>query len=322
MSLQSFFSNGFSRSSHSSSLAIFLNLSICFFWVISYRYSTMAKRFYTIYCDESSQKGEKFANFYGGALLRTQDVEPIAELLNAKKSELGYGREVKWTAITSQDVERYSEFIRYYFRFISSGRIKVRIMFTSKRFEALGLEKYHHDNRYFLLYYQFIKHAFGLQYCNPDSIDRVFVSIMLDEIPDTKEKKRKFRQKITALQDTPTYNGRNIFFPSGSISEIDSSKHVIQQGLDIILGSMQFKLNEWNLKKPEGSPRRGKRTIAKEKVYKAINSEIQNLYERSFNIGISTGTRSSRTSYWDDPYRHWIFRPKNARKVTAPPPPT
>ncbi len=281
----------------------------------------MAKKYFTIYCDESSHKGDKFANFYGGALLKTQDQEPIADLLNAKKAELGFRSEIKWTNITKQDADRYIEFVKYYFHFISSGRIKIRIMFSSKRVEATGLDSFHHQNRYFLLYYEFIKHAFGLQYCNPDSIDRVFVTLLLDEIPDTKAKKAQFRGRISSLENTPTFHGRNIFFPRHSIAEIDSSKHVIQQGLDIILGSMQFKLNGWNLKKPEGSTRRGKRTLAKDRVYKAINSEIQSIYKRPFNIGISTGIRTPN-GRWFDPYRHWQFIPTNSRTVTAPPPPT
>ena len=183
----------------------------------------MAKRYYTIYCDESSQKGDKFANFYGGALLRTQDQEPLTALLNAKKAELGFGSEIKWTNITKQDADKYIEFIKYYFRFVASGRLKIRIMFTSRRIEAVGLDTYHHHNRYFLLYYVFIKHAFGLQYCNPDSIDRVFITLLLDEIPDTKAKKAQFRGRISGLESTPTFYGRNIFFPRHSVGEIDSS---------------------------------------------------------------------------------------------------
>ena len=194
-------------------------------------------------------------------------------------------------------------------------------MFTSRRIEAVGLDTYHHHNRYFLLYYEFIKHAFGLQYCNPDSIDRVFITLLLDEIPDTKAKKAQFRGRISGLESTPTFYGRNIFFPRHSVGEIDSSQHVIQQGLDIILGSIQFKLNGWNLKKPDGAKQRGKRTIAKEKVYKAINKEIQGVYDRPVNIGVSTGLRSPN-GYWTDPYRHWVFKPNNSRKVTAPPPST
>ena len=71
---------------------------------------------------------------------------------------------------------------------------------------------------------------------------------------------------------------------------------------------MQFRLNDKHKKKPKGSYRRGKKTIAKDKLYKHINKKIQELYDFQFNVGISTG-RSHYSSNWDFPYRHWNFIP-------------
>jgi hypothetical protein len=69
---------------------------------------------------------------------------------------------------------------------------------------------------------------------------------------------------------------------------------------------MWFRLNDMHLEKI--SPRRrGKRTKAKARVYKHINSRIQAIYPR-FNIGVSTA-RTTETSAWDHPYRHWLFVP-------------
>ncbi len=60
--------------------------------------------------------------------------------------------------------------------------------------------------------------------------------------------------------------------------------------MDIILESMNFKLNNMNKEKMQNSRSRGKRTIAKEKLYKNILRNIKIIYP-NFNIGISTSSR-------------------------------
>lgn len=60
--------------------------------------------------------------------------------------------------------------------------------------------------------------------------------------------------------------------------------------MDIILGAMNFKLNNMDKEKMLGSNRRGKRTIAKEKLYKNILRNIKTIYP-NFNIGVSTSSR-------------------------------
>jgi hypothetical protein len=71
---------------------------------------------------------------------------------------------------------------------------------------------------------------------------------------------------------------------------------------------MQFRLNDSHKEKPEGARLRGKRTIAKEKLYKHINQRIRRIYP-GFNIGVNTSTRNEPENRWRDPYRHWLFKP-------------
>ena len=40
---------------------------------------------YIIYSDESISDGKYFSDFYGGALVRSHDLKPIVNALNAKK---------------------------------------------------------------------------------------------------------------------------------------------------------------------------------------------------------------------------------------------
>ena len=69
------------------------------------------------------------------------------------------------------------------------------------------------------------------------------------------------------------------------------------------------RVNDHHKDKPRGAKRRGKRTVAKEKVYKHISRRIRQI-KPHFNIGISTGTIELLDRF-TDPYRHWLFVPND-----------
>lgn len=269
----------------------------------------MAKRHYIIYCDESDRKGRLFSNFFGGVILKSSDQQIIQALLNQKKADLNLHSEIKWQKISANYLEKYKEFISYYFSFIAAGRLKIRIMFSQNLHRPLNLTSKQKDDTYFHLYYQFLKHAFGIAHCNPDALDRVYFTILLDQIPGTKEKANLFKGFLSNIPNTPEFYGSNLFIPRSRIADVESKDHVILQGMDIILGAVCSKLNKKLEEKLQGSSRRGKRTIAKEKLYKHINAEIRQIYP-GFNVGASTGTPNGLSDRWKQHYRHWRFIPK------------
>ena len=122
---------------------------------------------YIIYADESTRKGEYFSNFYGGILVRSVDLEPAQIAIRQKAQSVNLTGEIKWTKVTAHYLEKYVAVMDIFFDFVQADKIKYRLMFTQNRFVPQGLTREQRENEYFLLYYQFIKHAFGLQYANP-----------------------------------------------------------------------------------------------------------------------------------------------------------
>src|SRR4051794_13943823 len=121
----------------------------------------MGKR-YIIYCDESDSKGRFYSHFYGGALLEASKQQALHDELQALKDELHIVHgEMKWQYITENYKDKYIQFVDRVFDMIQRGDLKFRIMFTQNRWVPL-LTDYQVENEYFLLYHQFIKHAFGL----------------------------------------------------------------------------------------------------------------------------------------------------------------
>lgn len=266
---------------------------------------------YVIYADESAQEGKYYSYFYGGALVRSTDLGKVQNALVEKKAALKFGAETKWSKVTSQYLDRYLQLMDCFFDLVEADSIKVRIMFCQNANVPVKLSKEHIENRYFLLYYQFIKHAFGLTYAGGENA--ISCRVYLDKMPDTRERVEGFKGYLCGLTLWPGFRNAGIRFQNDQIAEVCSHDHVVLQCLDIVLGSMQFRLNDGHKAIPSGAKRRGKRTIAKEKLQRHISGRIRRIYP-NFNIGISTGTRGNLANRWKDPYRHWLFVPADSER--------
>lgn len=266
-----------------------------------------------IYCDESDISGRHFANFYGGALVESRHLHEVITRLEASKLSLNFHGEVKWQKITENYAQKYMDFVSEVFALMAEGKLKLRIMFTQNYFSAHRLTSEQRENGFFLLYYQFVKHAFGLRFAGMPG-QTTGVRIYFDKLPDTAEKCAAFKGFVSGLSKNHGFKDAGIVIRQDQIAEVDSKDHVALQALDIVLGAMQFRLNDKHLEKPEGARVRGKRTLAKERVYKHVNACIRQLYAgKQFNIGVSTGRPDPAVGHeWADPHRHWLFKPKDA----------
>jgi hypothetical protein len=262
---------------------------------------------YVIYTDESEKKGKFYSNFYGGVLVRSPDLQPVIERLERCKAELNLHQEVKWQKVTGNYLEKYKTFIDGFFDEVAAGRVKVRVMFTQNQFIPTGLSHEQRRAEYHLLYYQFVKHAFGLRFAGIGG-QQIQVRLNMDQLPDNREQNAQFKAYLLGLNSNSNFRGAGIRFLAENIAEVQSHSHVLLQCLDVVLGAMAFRLNDKHKEKPPGARRRGKRTIAKEALYKHIRARICRLYS-NFNIGESTGKGGDWANVWSHPYRHWKFVP-------------
>lgn len=263
-----------------------------------------------IYCDESDISGRHFANFYGGLLVESVHLAEVEGRIVAVRERLHLRDEVKWQKISHAYADKYIELMNEVFDLAAEGKVKLRVMFTQNYRSPARLTDDQRDMGFFLLYYQFVKHAFGLRHAgNRDQ--RMRLRLLFDQLPDTLEKRAQFKGYLAALTRSQEFRDAGIDLSSEAIAEVDSKHHPLLQCVDVVLGAMQFRLNDKHKEKPEGSRTRGKRTIAKERVYRHILARIKAIYP-GFNPGVSTGTRSDLANRWRDPYRHWLFVSDNA----------
>ncbi len=269
-----------------------------------------AEKEYVLFCDESDRHGAFFSNFYGGVRVGARHLNQVNRDLLAERTALGLTSEVKWEKTDLQMVTRYETMMHAFFGQVAAGRVFVRIMFTQNVHVPVGLTPEHQAEAYYILYYQFLKHGFGLRYlpphCQPPRL-RVY----FDEIADTREKVAKFRGFISGLARDRLIQTTGLTLEPQDITEVRSHDHILMQCLDVVLGSMSFRLNNKHLSLQAATGFRGKRTIAKERLYRFILAEIRRVTgKRSFNIGITTGLSVHPGGQWSDPYLHWKFIPR------------
>jgi len=271
----------------------------------------MPHKRYIIFCDESDDKGRFYSNFYGGALIEASKQQLLqAELQTVKDALNIFEGEMKWERITEPYADKYISFVNAVFDIIDRGDMKIRIMFTQNRNRPV-LDEYQIGNDYFLLYYQFIKHAFGLQH-SVDVGETASATLLLDDVPANAEKFQQFKLYMSSLSTFPKWSRAGFKIAYEDITDVNSKKHNVLQALDVVLGSMQSRLNEKHTKPIPPAKRRSKRARAKERVYKAIKERIFRLYP-NFNVGVSTAIVDGPHLRFDHPYRHWLFVPTNAK---------
>lgn len=261
---------------------------------------------YHIWFDESDKEGEFYSNFYSGILIKSEHVEKVLYMMRTFVSENGINEEIKWQKVNAFTFEKYLKVVDFIFFLLKNDLIKIRIFFRNNQFIAVNLDKEHKRKEYSMLYYQFIKHAFGLKYSNKTG-KNIYLKIMLDDIPLKGDDKAEFLNFIYRLNSDEGFQKAKIKIRMRDIGEVNSKEQLPLQMMDLILGAICFRLNNKHKIKDLDTNRRGKRTILKEKLYKHIVNQIREL-KPGFNIGESTGI-SAMDDRWNYPYSHWSFKP-------------
>jgi len=264
-----------------------------------------------IFADESVQEGRLFSNFFGGCMVPPGIHADLENRLRIHKAKIGFLKELKWQRVTEVWLDGYRRMVSCFFDELRAGHVRVRIMFRDNKASPGNLSRKQREDGYYLLYYQFIKHAFGLIHL-PEREDGTRLRLFFDQFPHTREQVAQFKGFIAGLPLSKELRGKNLKIDPSHVTEIDSKEHVLLQCLDIVLGAMAFRLNEQHLEKPAGQRKRGKRTIAKDALYRHILAEIFTL-KPNLNPKISTTSEPFPEGSWSMPYRHWSFKPRSLK---------
>lgn len=137
---------------------------------------------YEIYADESWTHGgvpqNRYWRIFGGIFGKQSDLDRLDTELRHAIARHGLRGEVKWGHISAANLGAYIELVDILFQSIERGEAKYRQMFLDRSFVRVPRHDEAKESELtvqFKLYYQFLKHAFGIEYLPPalddDSID-------------------------------------------------------------------------------------------------------------------------------------------------------
>lgn len=258
----------------------------------------MKAKKYIIITDESKRHGENYSYFYGGCIIEEKNYENIDSELKAYKDYLGFN-EIKREKITQYNIGEYKKIIDMFFRYIKSGDIKFRVMYSPNN----QLNQYPHgqDELYSKFYYTFFKRGFSLLYAKQN----INLKILMDELPESLKVRKKFkRHLITCFVKSSNQTRNKISLYNENIVEVDSKEHVILQCVDVITGVIEFFLNS-----TEEGKRGSKRAKAKIELFNHIYYNYILLLCENFDFNISTGYFNCYKA-WTCPYKHLVFKQK------------
>jgi len=264
---------------------------------------------WVLFSDESVPKGVHYSNFYGAVLVRASQIQRINERIQGLAAQAGLDSEVKWNKVTEMWVAGYETLVEAFFDEVFRGNLRVRIMFRQNSWVGPTLSEEQRKNSYFLLYYQFVKHAFGFgKLVNPVPVR---LRLYFDQFPH--QTAQAFRRYLFDMfQRVGRRSGLSVALED--ITEVRSHDHILLQVLDILLGAMAFRLNDGQLNRNPGQRAIPKRTKARIRLYGFILKRIRGGLKPNFNIGVSTAPTDAYPEPWRLPYAHWAFVPTGATR--------
>lgn len=147
--------------------------------------------------------------------------------------EAGIKDEIKWQKVNEYHYEKYVRLIDELFDLAKEDKLKIRIFFRHNQYAPSRLTTEERMADYPMLYYHFIKYAFGLPYAEKEELDSL--TLYLDEIPLRQSERDEFISHIRGLAKDPVLKKMGLKIADDGIVEVDSKQHLPLQFMDVIL---------------------------------------------------------------------------------------
>lgn len=270
-------------------------------------------RKFLIYADEAWTQNHKTSEnryhcFFGGFLATPQEFKQFENDLILLQKKHKQSKEIKWAKLSKNNIDFYKEIIILVENFLCINRFsKYRQFFMDRHHEYSGLQTNTLDSQ-FKMYYQFLKHSFGLQYIPFKNIHIVF---FLDTHSSHyhKEKLKEFSIDLPRI-----LNRSDIKI---EIKFIDSKKSKILQVCDLLMGTAGYYGNAIFERKVNGRKQITKHQKLKRDFGKNTYNMLRNIdakfrNTKAFNWFESTGIESCKSNSYHHKLRIWKFIPHDS----------
>jgi len=252
--------------------------------------------------------------FYGGAFGLESDIDRLETALRLVRTVRGFAGEVKWANLSAENVSYYNDLLDIFFDHLVNHDLHYRQFFISREHVAVpdheGAAADTLLDVQFKLYYQFLKHSFGLQHLPAATAAEPHqVLLRLDEHSSSKHKTR-LKNFVEGLHGhlTPTRDDLSI-----RVTYVQSQSLMRLQLCDLLMGaagSYGNRKHEFRALGQRGmKPMQRLRFELATRIYKDLRGiSCSERGTGAFNWFESTG-RSSPSANLTDKVRIWKFLP-------------
>ncbi len=253
--------------------------------------------------------------FYGGVHGSESDIDRLETELIKVRTGAGRPGEVKWANVSAKNIDYYNALLEVFFQHLRDRDLHYRQFFTSREFvpvvESDEPEAPTSLDVQFKLYYQFLKHSFGLQHLpavSPETPHEIL--LRLDEHSSAKHK-RQLKQFAEML---PAYLHPQRIDLQVRVTYVHSEDFMRLQVCDLLMGAAGSHGNKKHeIRKPgvKGMHETQKvRYELAQRIYKELRLiSCKERDTQAFNWFESTG-RSTPSASLTDKVRIWKFMPK------------
>ena len=270
---------------------------------------------YQIFADEAWTQGghplHRYWCFLGGVFGETQRLDRFDSALRSITALHGIKGEVKWGKLRANNIACFKDLVDCLIQNLDAGNLKYRQTFLDRRYvwvPSRGQTPLSPLEVQFRIYYQFLKHAFGLRYLPNSTGGPIDIQINLDDHSSQSEKQRL----MTFAQNLPAQLRRSDF--SVSVSFLNSNRNTLLQISDLVMGAAGSHGNKMQQKRKSGQ--RG--MTSKQKLRQDLCSHIYNGFRtldakhrgtKAFNWFETTGHNGSQANRYHHALRIWKFVP-------------
>lgn len=275
----------------------------------------MGDRF-EICADEAWTHGAAIPNrywcFLGGLFGTESESDALETALRKRLDAASHKAEVKWQGTTPVTLDLYCDLVDLFFDVVCSSALAYRQVFLDRSFvhvPAPGEPKRSSLDVQFLLYYQFIKHHFGLEHLPAASVDEPHEILLRLDNHSSQKHKANLETFVAGL---PAQIARpDLRF---STTYVNSNKFRRLQVCDLVMGAAGFDGNKQHLRREPGQRGMTKRQKARHALARHVYDRLRQIdaNERGtkvFHWFESTGGSTNTMDRLTNSVRIWKFVP-------------
>ncbi len=272
---------------------------------------------YEIYADEAWTHGgeppNRYWRIYGGIFGVQSNLDRLDTRLRSVIAAYGVRGEVKWGKLNAINYDCYVHLANLIFDEIEEGNVKYRQMFLDRSYVWVPKRGDPEETELtiqFKLYYQFLKHAFGLQYVPRDpNDDQIDLYVRLDSHTSQRhtDQLRSFAGAFPRILNRRDFSVRVTFHNSSKVPRL--------QICDLLMGAAGSYGNRMHKKRRAGQRGMTQKQQLRLNFCKHIYQRLRQIDaaergSKAFNWFETTGLDGTVENLFHHKVRIWKFIPK------------